>query len=113
MKFNNVKLLSQTAGAGDTTTQIQVLEYIFGFSYQIVGTATLTGTLKFYCSNQDVKDTSLITDWAYISGADLTLIAGADLMQTFHDTYYKYIKAVFTNTGGAGKVTIYFASKGL
>jgi len=74
----------------------------------VVDTAsTLNGTLKLQASLAAVKEIADIpsTSWGDVSGITLTITADGCYLYTIDRHHFRWVRLVWTRTGGTGNVT--------
>lgn len=119
MNFTSSKIFDAEPNvAGPTNSDAVSADTMVYVSVQVVFTdVAAAGTLKLQASN-DVKDTSnpgkqfVPTNWNDITGASVVVAAGATSLIPQLLVSYRWIRAVWTRTGGAGTFTASIKSSG-
>lgn len=116
MRFSNDVFTAADTGsvnfAAVDTNQIIAVSALATFSEN-----TAAGTLKLQASNDHSAAGNLAgafvpTNWVDISGATVTIVAGASVLIPKTEVCYNYIRLVFTRTGGAGTMQVNLCSLG-
>lgn len=94
------------------TNQVLALSVQASFSEN-----TAAGTVKLQASNDfstagNLAGTFVPTNWVDIAGATVTVVAGATVLIPKTEVSYNYVRVVFTQTGGAGTMTVNVCSMG-
>ena len=92
------------SGASTITTGPVFIGAPQEYSVQVDFTGTLAGTIKLQCSNTG-------SNFQDITGSSQTLIAGQQAFYSVLDATYKYVRAVWTPSGGTGNITFTFVIK--
>lgn len=95
---------AQDASIAITTAAVDLgdmIHYSFAASFS---SATLAGTLKLQVSNDK-------TNYVDLSGATDTVASGAYSLINVSAAGYRYVRALWTNSGGSGTMTITFFGK--
>lgn len=102
---SDVMVNAQSMGASFNGTAKQLV--VTGFSIQSVYSGTPSGTLKLQGSNDGTNYDDVPSASSALTGS-----AGSSLWN-LSNIYFKYIRVVWTRTGGTGSVTSsYFDNKG-
>lgn len=121
MNFANAKIFNAVANAAPgspfNSAPIAADTMVY-FSVQAVFTdAAATGTLKIQMSN-DVNDATnpakpfTPTNWTDITGASVAVAGVAPVAILLTLVSYRWLRVVFTRTGGAGTFSASFKSSG-
>lgn len=96
----NVTLLDTVSGAADKTSNAYDLINLYRFAIQATLTGSnLVGTLKLQASLDN-------STWIDVSGSSVSITASADQLWDVTAAGYRYVRAVWTYTSGAGNMTI-------
>lgn len=96
-----VQIMSAAATANITGTAFDVNQAVSASFVPIAGDAAVAGTIKLQCSNDIITNGAAPSNWADIPNATSVLVAGVGPAIVIGNMCFKYIRAVFTQTGGA------------
>jgi hypothetical protein len=120
MRTINETLLAAADGTTSPSSAALCLGNMAGFSIQAIVTGTLAGTLILQASN-DVgttingitADPASLTNWTPITGSSQSISgAGTVMYNTDEYAFYRWVRAVYTNSSGTGTLTINANAKG-
>lgn len=110
MRFDNPILIRSVVNSGTVVSKaIPTIAEVSG-SFQISFTdSSATGTFVMQASNDPLDITGpshLPVNWSAIPNASSTIIAGATSMVVIPSLNFRWIRASFTSTGGAGTFSV-------
>ncbi len=115
MKNNSITILSGAATGNLTGAAFPVQQIVSMSVVSATADATVAGTLKLQCSNDNPNPTGkgigggtpfVPTNWADIPNATSTITAGAGPAIVVPNMCFQYIRAVFTRTGGTSTFNV-------
>jgi len=109
MKQINCSILSAVDTASQTGAAVEASQLVSMSAHAYFGDVTAAGTLKLQASNdpdaQGPVSTFVPTNWVDIPSASAAIAAGAPALITIANMSYRWVRAVYTRTGG-GSSTI-------
>ena len=110
----NEQLLAPSTVVSTQTSAPGLLMNAFGYCIQAVLTGAPVGSLQLQGSNDpgpNASYTTAPTNWSNVGSPTAISAAGVFLIN-MPDTYYNWVRAVYTPTSGTGTVAILFNAKG-
>ena len=113
MKQKNINLIPSGTVAlnANWTSGAILLESIVLYSLQLVCTGAVTGSFKLEASNDDVDLEDYAnggkspTNWSTVASSSVAIVAAGDVLYTVSEVPYRWVRVVYTNSGGAGSLT--------
>ena len=113
MKFIDKKILDNEDTATSPTSDAVLLDQIYGYAVQASLTGAPSGSLKIQASCQIIQGTETVSEWADVTNGSMSISSsGSFPLLNFDGQHYKYIRVVYTNTGGSGDITVTYNGKG-
>lgn len=113
MRFLNEPIFNAASQVTGNSSPVDC-SYVLNMSAQAYfSDAAAAGTLKFQASNDPLSTTGGPVHWSDITGATVTVAAGATSIILQFNVCYQWIRAVWTSTGGAGTFTVNLKTNGL
>lgn len=118
MRVLNEVILTAGDASGNLTSDHGLLAHVIGYSIQIVVTGSATGTVKLQGSSDPVPDSQFnvksfpVQNWTDIANSDQNITGAGSVMYNVDDSFYNWVRVVYTSTSGTGTMTIRFNSKG-
>lgn len=111
MKYTNPTVLSGAATGSITGAAIPASQLIQGSFQVVTGDAAVAGTVLIQMSNDqnpsgDYDSTFVPMNWSAIPSATTTITAGVGAPILLTSMAYRYIRAVFTRTGGTTTIAV-------
>lgn len=106
MKFVRTTLFNAQNAAGNLASSAIDGDQLISMSLQAIATGTIAGTIKLQFSNDAPSNLSGPTNWSDITSASVA-VSGAEVVAIMKtDISYRWIRATYTATSGAGNLTI-------
>jgi len=111
-------LLDGADGSVNQTSLHGLLTHSVGNSIQIEITGTLVGSLKLQGSSDPVPDSNFqaktmkVDNWTDMLGSTQAITGSGTVMYNISDTFFNWVRVVYTSTSGTGTITAAFNAKG-
>lgn len=114
MRNVDATLLDNVVAAGTVNTPAMIVDQIIAYAMQGVVTGTVTGTFKLQASADQGRTPrgDGVVNWIDIAGATATLALATPVMINVQMPGYKWVRAVYTVSGGTGNVSVRMTGKG-
>lgn len=116
LRIKNQVLLSAVDASINESTAAVDLENMLGYSIQAIFTGAPVGTLKLQGSDDWTPDAQFVqpppTNWTDITGSSTAVSAAGSVLFNTANSYYRWVRAVYTATSGSGTLTIQVNAKG-
>lgn len=113
MRNVNCTVLSAAATASANGVQIDTNQLVSISFHAVFGDAAGAGTIKLQASNDIATsrnmvaiDGFVVTNWVDIPNQSATIVAGAPALLTIGELPYRWMRVVFTRTGGTTTVRV-------
>lgn len=118
MRFDNTLIISAGDASLTNTSSPVTLESIYGYAIQAVFTGLPTGSLKLQGSCDPGKLTNNaygtdVNNWNDISGTTVAISAAGNTLYNMDAQFYKWVRIVYTPSGGTGTLNVRFNAKGV
>jgi hypothetical protein len=118
MRLLNEVLLN----AGDASVNFQtphgLVAYVFGYNIQLIIAGTPVGVVSLQGSSDPVPEANFkvpsftVANWTDIAGSSQNVTGAGTLDYNMADSYYNWVRVIYTSTSGTGTITVRLNTKG-
>jgi hypothetical protein len=118
MRLLNEVLLNAGDASVNITSMHGLVAHVFGYNIQIIMTGTAAGSVKLQGSSDPVPDSNFnvanfpVTNWTDIERSTYPINGVGTLDFNVADSYYNWVRVVYTAASGTGTMTIRLNTKG-